>query len=380
MILALADDLSGAVELAGIGWRFGIHSEIRMNTISETDKDLVVIDTATRSMDVNDVEKLFRDVLSKISNFKTDWVYKKTDSLLRGHVVAELLICKEYLNTNQILLVPENPSAGRTVKNGLYYIDGVLLEHTEFARDPEYPRQISDIKTMLAEIPVKDFHFVSDQKLPEGPGVFFGEADDSKDMIGLARLVNDVILPAGGSEFFSTILQTKGYQIRKDELYEYQRRKIRLFVSGSASQQSRQSRLRLNGSKIVMCPAPDDLTESDRSVNDWQDAILSAFKSSDQVAAYINQPVVTDMDVARQLLNRTAGCISKVIANMHIDELIIEGGATASAIIRKMNWNRLIPFYEFETGVVAVRISDHQDITLIIKPGSYPMPELIWQD
>jgi uncharacterized protein YgbK (DUF1537 family) len=379
MIVVLADDLSGAVEMAGIGWRYGISSEIRVNSISETDKDLVVIDTDTRSVDVKDAERILCDVVNNVSKFKTDWIYKKTDSILRGHVVAELLICKEYFNIEQILLVPENPSAGRTVNNGLYYIDGVLLEQTEFSRDPEYPRLTSDIKKMLTEIRAKDIHFVSAQTPPKGPGLFFGVANDSKNITGLARFVNDTMLPAGGSEFFSMILKEKGHQIRKHDLYDYHPGRMRLFVSGSASEQSRQDRRRLNKSQISLCPAPKDLAENDHSIRVWTDTIVSAFNSTEQVAAYISQPVVTDRNIARQLLNRTARCISKVISSLQIDELIIEGGATASAIIRKMKWDKLIPLYEFETGVVALEISDHPGINLIIKPGSYPMPQLIWQ-
>ena len=50
MILALADDFSGAAEIAGIGHHFGLRSELFTDVCSSSKADLVVVDTNTRSL------------------------------------------------------------------------------------------------------------------------------------------------------------------------------------------------------------------------------------------------------------------------------------------------------------------------------------------
>ena len=47
------------------------------------------------------------------------------------------------------MLIPANPSRGRCIANGRYFIHGTLLSETEFARDPEFPARSSDVLALL---------------------------------------------------------------------------------------------------------------------------------------------------------------------------------------------------------------------------------------
>jgi len=67
------------------------------------------------------------------------------------------------------------------------------------------------------------------------------------------------------------------------------------------------------------------------------------------------------------MLNRTS-----------IDELFIEGGATTSAIVRRLKWRRFSLCTELAPGVVRMRAKEKQNLSLTIKPGSYPRPKKIW--
>lgn len=57
--------------------------------------------------------------------------------------------------------------------------------------------------------------------------------------------------------------------------------------------------------------------------------------------------------------------------------LIIEGGATAFAILSKMQWNRFTVEAQFSPGVIGIRPVSAGDCPLVVlKPGSYPWGKL----
>ncbi|HTG54857.1 MAG TPA: hypothetical protein VL943_01225, partial [Niabella sp.] len=67
----------------------------------------------------------------------------------------------------------------------------------------------------------------------------------------------------------------------------------------------------------------------------------------------------------------------KVLAGQFaIDELLIEGGATAAAVFRAFDMNCFEPVYEWERGVVQMKAGG---ILVTVKPGSYDLPEPIRQ-
>ena len=65
------------------------------------------------------------------------------------------------------------------------------------------------------------------------------------------------------------------------------------------------------------------------------------------------------------------------------DNLLLEGGATASAVCRRMNWHQFDVEGEFAPGVVQMHALGADGSTghrLVIKPGSYPWPDAVWAD
>jgi len=63
---------------------------------------------------------------------------------------------------------------------------------------------------------------------------------------------------------------------------------------------------------------------------------------------------------------------------MVVKELLVEGGATAAAIIKRLNINRFLPVNEFDTGVIRMKVDKNDGLFLTLKPGSYDWPPHIW--
>lgn len=86
MVLALADDLTGALEVGAKFAGAGIASLVTTR-LAVVPGDVLVIDTETRHLPAAEA---WRRVFHIASSARASLVYKKTDSTLRGNIGAEL--------------------------------------------------------------------------------------------------------------------------------------------------------------------------------------------------------------------------------------------------------------------------------------------------
>ncbi len=110
-MIVIADDITGAAEIAGIAFEKGRQVRLLCSTSVCGDtiaaEETVVIATDTRSMTEEDAAAEIRRQTSHLSP-----LFKKTDSALRGHVVAELTALMETTGFKRVVYLPANPSKG----------------------------------------------------------------------------------------------------------------------------------------------------------------------------------------------------------------------------------------------------------------------------
>lgn len=58
-------------------------------------------------------------------------------------------------------------------------------------------------------------------------------------------------------------------------------------------------------------------------------------------------------------------------------EIIIEGGATAYALLKATGWQRFVPEQELAPGLIRMRVGETPGTFVTVKPGSYPWPDTI---
>ena len=95
-------------------------------------------------------------------------LFKKTDSALRGHVVAELTALMEATGYRRAVYLPANPSKGRIIKDGAYYINGNPIHETDFSFDPEFPAKTSVLRERFPDA--------------EGKGIIMPDAESEEDV------------------------------------------------------------------------------------------------------------------------------------------------------------------------------------------------------
>ena len=110
-ITVIADDITGAAEMAGIGYRYGLTTALLTDILHPLpDVELLVIATDTRSMNQEEAVNEPRRILREWKNEGSGRLFKKTDSALRGHISAELRAILEETDYRQVALLPQNPS------------------------------------------------------------------------------------------------------------------------------------------------------------------------------------------------------------------------------------------------------------------------------
>ncbi|HET7898453.1 MAG TPA: four-carbon acid sugar kinase family protein, partial [Flavisolibacter sp.] len=253
MIIVIADDITGAAELAGIGLRYGLYVLVAADVVPAKDTELLVVYTNTRSMPEPEAVAVMAAMTEKAKALHPELMYKKTDSILRGHVLAELQAQMNVLGVKKALLVPVNPSLGRTITGGQYFVNGVPVHLAGFANDPEFPIQHSTIREMLRA----DDSLV---KLAANPaaliedGITVGEAQTTDDVAAWAAVSETDVLFCGGASFFDALLRTRYRHREQKQQQTPSLRKPLLFVSGTTFRKNRE---RIKALSHLACFMPD---------------------------------------------------------------------------------------------------------------------------
>ena len=324
-ILVIADDLSGAAEIAGIGVQHGLRARIcRGALIDDRSADLIVIDTDTRHHSADDAAKIIRQLLSDFDRDAVQLIYKKTDSILRGPVAAEIDAMLKSLGIERALLAPQNPTLGRVIRGGKYLVNDVPLELTDFAKDPEHPRTSSDVRELLG-----------------GPdeAIRIASGESVEDLKSLASQIDLKTLPAGGADFFVAILETRGLKgVGAPVSVEVSGGQ--LFVCGSAAVSSRQLVSMAAARGATSLPMPLQLCQcenlTEQMVEEWSDQICAALRSNTRVIMSVGHPPLAHR--ARHVRQVVAATVAKTLSQCRVGTLWIEGGATAAAIALVMRW------------------------------------------
>ncbi len=381
MIAVIADDLTGAAELAGIGLRYGLKVEMSTMINPSPSTQLFVVTTDSRSTDEQSAVEIMHNLTRQLVALKPTFIYKKIDSVLRGHVLSELHAQLKVLTQEKVIVVPANPGLGRTIRNGQYLFQNQPIHQSSFAHDPEFPIRSSDISEMLRANGQQVFVKSASEEIPEN-GIIIGAVDQQDDLDDWAKHISGVTFAAGASGFFSSILNsrlkiTAGYVPARVKFVN-----PRLYVSGTTFQKSRDALHGLRSSGKPVSYMPDDLLNTteftDDMVKSWANDIRYLVETSGYAIAAI-ESLPNDIQLtAGSLRLKKAKVIAEVLKLVRVKELIIEGGATAAAIIEEMGFTSFFPVNELAPGVVRMQIGD-TDRHMTVKPGSYQWPEGVWE-
>ncbi len=396
MIGVIADDISGAAEIVGVGLRLGLRAEVLLKGRPSRQADLVCIDTDSRNCSASEAARRAAAAAKLLRRAGAKWIYKKVDSVLRGQVAAELQAILKELHLKTVLLHPANPSLGRTIKDGKYFIRGRLIHKTEFARDPAHPRRTANVCKLLSRTPAFPIQVSKAGAQLAEQGVIICESTSARDVQAwLSRTQADMLL-AGGAEFFSALLAARTgartalsaaagkhaskLKVRTDSAVRAPQSR-ELFVCGTTSMSSQAfvQGARRAGTPVFSLPREltwgADFTRP--ALKAVSDQVLAALQKHSRVILQTGLPPVHEIPFAQRLAGHLTQLAEVVLKKAAIKRVYAEGGATAVDLARRMGWTRLTVLREVAPGVATLAVNGNKSLHLTIKPGTYVWPDEI---
>jgi uncharacterized protein YgbK (DUF1537 family) len=220
-LLILADDLTGALDTAVQAAEKGIpvrvyRSPESARSFPPAGTGVLAINTATRHLGPEDSRAVVDMCLDRWKDIP--FVYKKTDSALRGNIGAELEALLRRRG-GSLPFIPAWPDMGRTTEGGRQYINGIPLEESDMARDALNPLRHGFIPEIIAEqstMPVSLVPAPLPEPLRAGPGAWSGgrivifDARTGEDLHAAAAFLmkNKLLGASAGCAGFAEALMT----------------------------------------------------------------------------------------------------------------------------------------------------------------------------
>jgi uncharacterized protein YgbK (DUF1537 family) len=380
MIGVIADDLTGAAELGGIGLRYGLKAEVLIEGKCDGKMDLLCLDTDSRSCTGNEAARRAAAAARKLRKAGAAWIYKKVDSVLRGNVIAEVSAIQHALGLGATLLAPANPRFGRVIRDGKYFVKDKPIHETDFARDPEYPRRSPDVLKMLGVTKARRASVTRLAEYRPMTGIVLCEVSSSADVRKWASHRSVDMLLAGGAEFFAAVLRAIGPVKKKRASRNRPFTDLsggrELFVCGSTSDYTqqfiRQARRSHTPVFSIMEGSRSDSSLTPRMLEAIAQKAIIAFESHSRVVLAVGRPLIDGGTVARRLAQYLVKIAVRVIEGAGTERIYAEGGATAAELVRRLGWRRLKVLKELAPGVTTLVMANRNAPLLTIKPGSYP--------
>jgi len=382
MIVVIADDFTGAAELGGIGLRYKLSVEINTAVNLQSKADLFIIATDTRSMTQSEAERETEEVVRELAQLNPIWIFKKVDSVLRGYVAEELLVIIKKLNHSRALVVPANPALNRTIIGGQYFLNGSPLHESSFANDPEFPIKTSSVTERLQNKGLKVYSQKHGETL-QHEGLIIGDAETIDELKAWTEKINKNMLLAGASGFFTALLDTLVIPDTKSQQNGYRGfKKPTLIVSGTSFSKSREAIKKLRADSKPVSYMPDAVmyksSPDEADYEAWCKEIVAYIEASGIAIIAVSQNMVDDTQAdAKDLRYKTAIVVKMVFDRLSINELLIEGGSTASAILKQLCLCRFFPVEELATGVIRMQTENKPELYITLKPGSYAWPQAV---
>jgi uncharacterized protein YgbK (DUF1537 family) len=359
-LIVLADDLTGAAEVAAIAHQAGLRAVVLTAPPDRAvDAEVLVFDTETRLVPPREATRRMKTVAERLKQMPHAGVFLKVDSVLRGPVLAQVTACAEALGRKRVLLVPANPSLGRTIRDGRYFVGGHPLHETAFGRDPHHPRTTDLVFELLGPARLPPVVCPARSVALPRTGVVVGETATAADVGRWAGRLDSSTLPAGAADFFRAWLKSHGRRVRAAARTSLPEGGA-LLLHGTTSVPPNRRTLLFKG---LRPPAS-------RSVR-------AAIEKLGATTVAASPSTLGDPDAPEAISAGFASLAQELHQTRTFNHLLIAGGATAEAVLHALDWPTLEVVRVWGPGVVTLRPVADPAFAVTLKPGSYPWPAAI---
>lgn len=390
-LAVIADDLTGAldtgIQFANAGARTMTITKADPHSLSEyldEGYEVISIDASTRHLDGEAAARIVSSVVQQCRAAGVRYLYKKTDSVLRGNISEEIRAFMEADGVSVLPYVPAFPDLGRTVEHGVLYVNGKPLLSTELGCDPFDRVRSSKVSDLFTQSDVSVRDSVDAGYLPpseEGDGIVIYDAKDNGDLDRIAAgLLSSGFSAFAGCAGFADAL-SRVFPFPKKQESSVKVGLPMLIICGSVNEVSKRQiqheedcgtkRIRLNESML----SDPSFFDSDKGQE-----IIGSIASG----LSMNGAVIVDTEGEREgaslsetnLENAVSSSLGelavRLLASVDGLGLFIIGGDTMLSFLDKAGSSEIEPIEEIEKGIVlSVLHKDGRAVPVISKSGGF---------
>ncbi len=403
-LLVIADDLTGAID-AGVHFaERGITTRVIPvftpeipNVNLDESVEVVVINTESRHISPDCAAGQVMRAVRFGLDHGVRFIYKKTDSTLRGNIGAELEALMNATGMDQIPFIPAYPALKRFTRRGYHYLGDQLLHQTKFAEDPLEPVTSSYIPEILqpqtsCETVLLSYPYKKNLDSLAGSGkkilVFDCSSEIDLNRIGGYLEEHNWFSVVAGSAGFAPVFARKLSFLSRD----VQSIKITgscLIINGSLNPVSLEQIRKLEDTSIQSLYLEPSLLNSDMNHQDrWddlaakarkilqngEDILINSITTKKDLQLYLKKKhgFVVPKEVYSNAAERFGHFLARILKTNDVVMMVIIGGDTLMALIREMNIVIIQPIHEILPGVVLSKVKIYdQVIYLVTKPGGF---------
>lgn len=386
-IAIVADDLTGsgdtAVQFVRAGWATQLsvgRADRALADPSAARAEVIAVTTHSRALPAAEAAAVVAEDVRALRAAGVQRLYKKVDSTLRGAFRAEIDAARSTWHEDAIAVVcPAFPATGRTLKDGVLYVDGKPVTETSAATDPVTPVTQSHVPTLLDAGHVAVIEDETAEALARRIGAaghtVVVDAVSERDMERLARAIavlGERALPVGSGGLAAPLARLWADADARGPV-------VVVVTSQHSAARAQAAELMAAGAR-VWCPTLQDLAKD----AEWDVYCARALKDAHQdegVIAWLllapegALPGLSSDTVARRL-GELAG---RMVTNCRAAGVVATGGDGASAVLDALGAGGIALVDEVTGGMPLGTLTGGPaaGLPVVTKAGGFGSPDVL---
>ncbi len=404
-LMIIADDFTGAldtgVQFAAWGAVVRVVTDVKYE-YGNLDPlvQILVMDAETRHLSEQEAYEVVYEAARNAKKHQIPYIYKKTDSALRGNIGSELKALKDAMGVNMLPFIPAFPQMGRTTRHGIHFIDGKPVRESVFGKDPFEPVECSYVPDIIhrqtdAEVIVAERKW--GVSLSERDAIVVFDADGYEDILVIAKKLDQMGLlkvTAGCAGFAASLPKLLG--LTGEERRQPDFKSGLLVVCGSVNpitQKQLDEAERKGFIRISLTPK-QKLTQQYWSGKEGQEDLKKIYKiclenqrciidTNDKPGTKETEAYGMDrglpLEKIREVIAENLGMLLKGLIDRKLHKtLLITGGDTLLGFMESMEIREMEPICEMAPGAVLSEFYTREaGYQIISKSGGFGEEDLL---
>ena len=401
-LVVIADDLTGALDTGIKFAEGGIKAQIITDGTAAfepaSDNEVLVVCLPTRHVTPDTAyEQVFR-LAKRFVEKGVPYIYKKTDSVLRGNIGRELEAMIDAVNGKALPFVPAFPAMGRTTRDGAQFLHGEPIDETVFRTDPFNPVTDSNVKSIIhrqSEVSVQSIDMDALKPEIEDGQILVIDAETEEDLSRIAQRLDQsglLNVTAGCAGFAEALRKIIGFKTNTIEPVTLSHPMVVACGSVNPVTQLQLEYAEEQGIKRMILSVKEQEKCRQHITKGYLNTaaeILESVKADESVIFGTDglSGIMTALEDAEEK-NKSKICMEEMISTVlkHLLDqkleinLFVIGGDTLLAFLRKIGCIELRTECELSSGIVLSKFEyQEKSYQLLSKSGGFGNPEDLFQ-